>query len=49
MHKEKVIKLIKQAAEYLSEAELLEEHGWSEEDKEMLDYIANNDFDIQFK
>lgn len=49
MDMEKVKGLIQQAAQYLSEAELTEENGWTEEDIKTLEFISNNDFDIQFK
>ncbi len=46
---ERVKDLINQSVEYLSEAELLEENGWSEKDIELLEFIKENDFDIKFK
>lgn len=46
---ERVKYLINQSVEYLSEAELLEENGWSEIDLKLLEYIKSNDFDIKFK
>lgn len=46
---ERVKDLINQSVEYLSEAELLEENGWSEKDIELLAFIKENDFDIKFK
>lgn len=46
---ERVKYLIKYAAEFLSDAELLEENGWQEGDTEILNKIATTDFDFQFK
>ncbi|MCL1700805.1 hypothetical protein [Lysinibacillus sp. Bpr_S20] len=45
---ERVKDLINQSVEYLSEAELIEENGWSEKDIELLEFIKSNDFDIKF-
>lgn len=45
---ERVKELIQQATTHLLEAELLEENGWSKEDVEILEYIAQNDFRIEF-
>lgn len=49
MDMEKVRNLIQRAVEYLSEAELLEENGWTEEDIELLEYIKTTDFEVKFK
>lgn len=43
------VELIKQAAEHLLDAELLEENGWKKEDIEFLQKVVNQDFEIKFK
>lgn len=43
----KAKELIKYALEYLNNAELLEENGWTLEDIELLNTLLNKDFDIK--
>lgn len=51
INQERAKNLIKHAAKYLAEAELLEENGWTEEDKAILEHIADEatDFEVNFK
>ncbi|WP_457195911.1 hypothetical protein [Paenibacillus polymyxa] len=49
MNKLKTEDLVKEAIDYLLEAELTEENGWTEDHIELLKKISREEFEIVFK
>lgn len=45
----KEVSLIKEAVNYLLDAELLEENGWTKEDVEILKKISETKFELVWK